>query len=78
MFLSFSFSTKPSHPTAASISSGALVSGTETILDKQSGPVNGDECYFWRTTGCIYGNKCRWKHRPEHKGVDRKPWQKVK
>ncbi|KAG1674077.1 Tetratricopeptide repeat protein 31 [Nymphon striatum] len=43
---------------------------------KQSGPVNGDECYFWRTTGCIYGDKCRFKHIKEHKGIDKKPWQK--
>ena len=44
---------------------------------KQSGPVNGDECYFWRTTGCIYGDKCHFKHEPQHKGIDKKPWQKV-
>ena len=46
--------------------------------DKVSGPVNGDECYFWRTTGCLYGKNCRWKHLPESKGRDRKPWQKSK
>ncbi|XP_013399477.1 uncharacterized protein LOC106165708 isoform X2 [Lingula anatina] len=45
---------------------------------KTTGPVNGDECYFWRTTGCHYGNKCHFKHLPEHRGVDKKPWQKVK
>ncbi|XP_053406427.1 uncharacterized protein LOC123546690 [Mercenaria mercenaria] len=43
---------------------------------KQSGPVNGNECYFWRTTGCTYGDKCRNSHIPAHKGVDRKPWQR--
>ena len=43
---------------------------------KQSGPVHGDECYFFRTTGCIYGDKCRNKHVSGHQGLDRKPWQK--
>lgn len=37
---------------------------------KKSGPVNGDECYFWRTTGCTFGSNCRYKHVPRHKGVD--------
>ncbi|KAJ8317156.1 hypothetical protein KUTeg_005060 [Tegillarca granosa] len=43
---------------------------------KVSGPVNGDECYFWRTTGCSFGDKCRNKHIPSHAGIDKKPWQK--
>lgn len=44
---------------------------------KLKGPVNGDECYFWRTTGCQFLNgKCRYRHVPEHKGIDKKPWQK--
>uniref|UniRef100_A0A8B9HMP2 Si:dkey-33c12.4 n=1 Tax=Astyanax mexicanus TaxID=7994 RepID=A0A8B9HMP2_ASTMX len=30
-----------------------------------------DECYFWRTTGCIKNNRCSYRHVPEHKGVDR-------
>eukprot|EP00914_Ancora_sagittata_P033537 GHVO01067610.1.p1 GENE.GHVO01067610.1~~GHVO01067610.1.p1 ORF type:complete len:624 (+),score=59.61 GHVO01067610.1:89-1960(+) len=47
------------------------------IDDKLSGPVNGDECYFWRTTGCQFGRTCHYSHVPEHKGVDRKPWQKL-
>lgn len=38
--------------------------------NKLSGPVNGDECYFWRTTGCYFADKCRFKHVPESKGVD--------
>ncbi|KAH9518551.1 hypothetical protein Btru_017126 [Bulinus truncatus] len=32
---------------------------------KQSGPVNGDECYFWRTTGCTFGSDCKWQHYPK-------------
>ncbi|KAF1375736.1 hypothetical protein PFLUV_G00223290 [Perca fluviatilis] len=42
---------------------------------RRHGPVNGDECYFWRTTGCHFGDKCRYKHIPDQKGKDRKPWQ---
>lgn len=42
---------------------------------RRRGPVNGDECYFWRTTGCHFGDKCRYKHFPDQKGKDRKPWQ---
>ncbi|XP_074487369.1 uncharacterized protein LOC141765212 isoform X2 [Sebastes fasciatus] len=38
-------------------------------------PVNGDECFFWRTTGCYYGDKCRFKHIPDQQGRDKKPWQ---
>lgn len=44
-------------------------------LTKPKGPVNGNECYFWRTTGCSYGDNCKFKHAPENKGIDRKPWQ---
>lgn len=37
---------------------------------KMSGPVNGNECYFWRTTGCVFENQCRYKHVRGHKGID--------
>ncbi|KAL7877642.1 hypothetical protein SRHO_G00042850 [Serrasalmus rhombeus] len=30
-----------------------------------------EECFFWRTTGCIKNNRCTYKHVPEHKGIDR-------
>lgn len=43
---------------------------------KLKGPVNGGECYFWRTTGCAFGDSCKHKHIPSHKGIDKKPWQK--
>jgi hypothetical protein len=49
-------------------------SSTQTKL---TGPVNGDECHFWRTTGCAFGNKCRYKHLKENKGIDKKPWQRA-
>lgn len=38
-------------------------------------PINGDECFYWRTTGCFYGDKCRFKHIPDQRGRDKKPWQ---
>ena len=43
-----------------------------SAAQKLSGPVNGDECYFWRTTGCYFADKCRFRHVPENKGVDLK------
>lgn len=46
--------------------------------NRTTGPVNGDECYFWRTTGCQFTGVCRYKHIPGHKGVDKKPWHKSK
>ncbi|KAI5606325.1 tetratricopeptide repeat protein 31 isoform X2, partial [Silurus asotus] len=42
---------------------------------RRRGPVNGDECYFWRTTGCHFGEKCHYKHITDSRGKDRKPWQ---
>lgn len=42
---------------------------------RRRGPVNGDECYFWRTSGCHFGDKCHFQHIPEQRGKDRKPWQ---
>ncbi|XP_054460099.1 stress-induced-phosphoprotein 1-like isoform X2 [Anoplopoma fimbria] len=38
-------------------------------------PINGDGCFYWRTTGCFYGDKCRFKHIPDQQGRDKKPWQ---
>jgi RNA recognition motif-containing protein len=43
---------------------------------KLTGPVNGNECYFWRTTGCLYAEKCRYDHIKKSKGCDKKPWHK--
>lgn len=43
---------------------------------KLTGPVNGNECYFWRTTGCLYGDKCHYEHIKKNKGIDKKPWHK--
>ncbi|XP_062256888.1 stress-induced-phosphoprotein 1 [Platichthys flesus] len=49
--------------------------GAAAAGPRRRGPVNGDECYFWRTTGCHFGDKCRYKHIPDQKSKDRKPWQ---
>ncbi|XP_067277895.1 tetratricopeptide repeat protein 31 [Pseudorasbora parva] len=35
-------------------------------IDKQP-----DECYFWRTSGCLKNDRCTYKHIPENKGIDR-------
>lgn len=32
----------------------------------------GNECFYWRTTGCIYGNRCRFRHIPEEQGRNKK------
>ncbi|KAA0717730.1 Tetratricopeptide repeat protein 31 [Triplophysa tibetana] len=29
-----------------------------------------DECFFWRTTGCIKNERCTFRHIPENKGID--------
>ncbi|XP_033633177.1 uncharacterized protein LOC117294769 [Asterias rubens] len=50
---------------------------TDASGDKVTGPVNGNECYFWRTTGCVFGDRCKYKHLAKAKGADLKPWQKV-
>ncbi|XP_059506718.1 tetratricopeptide repeat protein 31-like isoform X3 [Stegostoma tigrinum] len=33
------------------------------------------ECHFWRNVGCVYGDKCRFRHIPKHKGMDSKVTQ---
>uniref|UniRef100_A0A671QKR7 Tetratricopeptide repeat protein 31-like n=1 Tax=Sinocyclocheilus anshuiensis TaxID=1608454 RepID=A0A671QKR7_9TELE len=40
---------------------------------RRRGPINSDECYFWRTTGCHFGDRCRYKHIPDHRGKDWQP-----
>ncbi|XP_018017496.1 uncharacterized protein LOC108674104 isoform X2 [Hyalella azteca] len=48
----------------------------DTDSRKQRGPTHNGECYYWRTTGCVYENSCRNAHVVAHRGIDRKPWQK--
>ncbi|RWS29009.1 uncharacterized protein B4U80_10563 [Leptotrombidium deliense] len=37
-----------------------------------------DECYFWRTTGCTSGDKCKRLHLSICKGIDFQPWMSSK
>uniref|UniRef100_S4RIE8 Zgc:123010 n=1 Tax=Petromyzon marinus TaxID=7757 RepID=S4RIE8_PETMA len=55
-------------PKAESKTSNIPLSG-----DKKRGPINGNECYFWRTTGCTFEDRCRFRHVPENRSVDLKP-----
>jgi len=57
--------------------SGSSTKAVPAANSKLRGPVNGDECYFWRTTGCQFTTGCRYRHVPENKGIDKKPWQKT-
>ncbi|KAL7404206.1 hypothetical protein ABVT39_011436 [Epinephelus coioides] len=57
-----------------SIAAGTQQS-TAAIGSRRCAPINGDECFYWRTTGCFYGDKCRFKHIPDQQGRDKKPWQ---
>ncbi|KAM6972537.1 uncharacterized protein FYW47_004694 [Aplochiton taeniatus] len=62
--------TPPSLQSASGPQSGPANTGP-----RQMAPINGNECYFWRTTGCLYGDKCRFKHIPDQRRKDKKPWQ---
>ncbi|CAL4124280.1 unnamed protein product, partial [Meganyctiphanes norvegica] len=70
--------TSPS-PTAATTTAPTIttakVTKNQINMIRPKGPVNGDECYFYRTTGCVFGDSCKFKHISKNKGVDRKPWQ---
>ncbi|XP_034756998.1 tetratricopeptide repeat protein 31-like isoform X2 [Etheostoma cragini] len=58
----------------SSNAAGALLSSA-AIGSRRCVPIYGDECFYWRTTGCFYGDKCRFKHIPDQQGQDNKPWQ---
>ncbi|XP_018080770.1 tetratricopeptide repeat protein 31 isoform X4 [Xenopus laevis] len=60
---------KPYRPAAVSTSESGLISS------KRKGTSKVSECYYWRSSGCSFGDKCRYKHIPENKGVDKKPWK---
>ncbi|KAL1005715.1 hypothetical protein UPYG_G00063080 [Umbra pygmaea] len=67
----------PSLPQRSNVTTVNNTSGSQNTCTGPSrmAPVNGDECFFWRTTGCMYGDKCRFKHKHDQRGRDRKPWQ---
>uniref|UniRef100_A0A4W5KNB9 C3H1-type domain-containing protein n=1 Tax=Hucho hucho TaxID=62062 RepID=A0A4W5KNB9_9TELE len=60
------------NPRGLNTSSASQYASTGT---RRMAPINGDKCFFWRTTGCFYGDKCRFKHKPDQRGRDRKPCQ---
>lgn len=62
----------PSTNPVAPVKKKQLDGDFRSAAQKLSGPVNGDECYFWRTTGCYFADKCRFRHVQENKGVDLK------
>ncbi|XP_034543856.1 STI1-like protein [Notolabrus celidotus] len=49
--------------------------GSVASWSKGCAPIDGDKCFYWRTTGCFYGDKCRLKHLPEQQGQDKKNFQ---
>ena len=59
----------PENPMLASSSSSASGGSSSS---KRHGPVNGNECYYWRTSGCAFGAKCRFRHVPSNRGIDSK------
>ena len=59
------------------VNSSCLINNNNSDNSKLTGPVNGNECYFWRTTGCVYADKCRYLHINKNKGIDKKPWHKA-
>ncbi|XP_029381964.1 hsp70-Hsp90 organizing protein-like isoform X2 [Echeneis naucrates] len=65
------------HRTNSNLSSNAA--GTQqssaSTGSRPKVPINGDECFYWRTSGCVYGDKCRFKHIADQQGRNRKPWQ---
>ncbi|KAJ8404916.1 hypothetical protein AAFF_G00333030 [Aldrovandia affinis] len=67
--------TTPCVAPSVSLQAAAAVAAAAAAGPRRRGPINGNECYFWRTTGCHFGDKCRFKHIPEQQGRDRKPWQ---
>ncbi|XP_029283157.1 carcinoembryonic antigen-related cell adhesion molecule 20-like [Cottoperca gobio] len=66
-------------PQRTNTSLGSNVAGTQQSLfapgSRRCVPIDGDECFYWRTTGCFYGDKCRFKHIPDEQGRDKKTWQ---
>ncbi|XP_068111150.1 tetratricopeptide repeat protein 31 [Hyperolius riggenbachi] len=62
---------KPYRP--ATVSTSEAQSKAATVILKKKVPHKNNECYYWRSDGCGYGDKCRYRHIPENKGVDKKP-----
>ncbi|KAM8771816.1 uncharacterized protein AB9X84_005390 isoform 2-T2 [Acanthopagrus schlegelii] len=55
---------------AAGTQQSSAVAG---MLSRRCVPIDGDVCFYWQTSGCFYGDKCRFKHIPDQQGRDKKP-----
>lgn len=60
-------------PPGAEAGATPAVGAASAPRPKLSGPVNGNECFFWRTSGCDFGDNCYYEHIPSHRGIDRRP-----
>ncbi|XP_078130337.1 uncharacterized protein LOC144533082 isoform X2 [Sander vitreus] len=60
--------------TSLSSNAAGTLQSSAAIGSRRCVPIYGDECFYWRTTGCFYGDKCRFKHIPDQQGRDKKPW----
>ncbi|XP_075698486.1 uncharacterized protein LOC142663619 [Rhinoderma darwinii] len=64
---------KPYRPLAVSSSEAQTKAAAVNVKKKVTSKTS--ECFYWRLNGCSFGDKCRYRHIPENKGVDRKPWK---
>ncbi|CAH2322995.1 tetratricopeptide repeat 31 isoform X1 [Pelobates cultripes] len=64
---------KPFQP--VTVSTSEAQTKTASINSKKKRAVKTSECYYWRSNGCSFGDKCRYRHIPENKGVDKKQWK---
>ncbi|XP_075468450.1 uncharacterized protein LOC142501842 isoform X1 [Ascaphus truei] len=64
---------KPYRPSTVSTSEAQMKAAL--VNSKKKGIVKPNECYFWRSNGCHFGDKCRYRHSPENKGADMKQWK---
>ncbi|XP_073333808.1 uncharacterized protein [Pagrus major] len=67
----------PIQRTNSSLSSNATGTQQSTaaagMFSRRCVPIDGDVCFYWQTSGCFYGDKCRFKHIPDQQGRDKKP-----
>lgn len=64
---------KPYRPLAVSSSEAQTKAAAANAKKKVTSKTS--ECFYWRLNGCSFGEKCRYRHIPENKGIDRKPWK---
>ncbi|KAM9326805.1 uncharacterized protein PAF06_003033 [Gastrophryne carolinensis] len=64
---------KPYRPLTVSTSDAQAKAAV--VIAKKKVPHKTNECFYWRSSGCTYGDKCRYRHIPDNRGVDKKPWK---